>query len=415
MNYTFHKENRTALYQKLAPNTALVLFSGKPIRKTGDEDYLFFADRSFVYYTGIEQQESVLLAVKGAESTHETIFMLPPDPMAERWTGVRLKPQEVTDRSGITDVQFCEQFLPTLRKLLTEGVTTLYLDFDRLSDQEQPVRQAYFLADLVKKEFPYTPLSNIHNQIRIQRTIKKPCELDAMRYAETITAEGILAMMRASKDGMYEYQYKAEFDYALAQRGVLNPGFPSIISAGKNNFQIHYHSYQGQAHNGDLVLNDVGACWDNEINDVSRSWPVNGKFNDRQKLLYECAYATSNHMFEILKPGYKMSFVDQEIRRYNFERLHDAGVCKKFEDIGTYMWHGGAHHVGYDVHDVVDVQGGEILIQPGMVFCIDVGIYHEEWGIGFRLEDNCLITEHGCENLSAVTPRSVEDIEGIMG
>jgi Xaa-Pro aminopeptidase len=415
MNYTFHKENRTELYEALAPNTALVLFSGTPIRKTGDEDYLFFADRSFVYYTGIEQQESVLLAVKGAETTHETIFMLPPDPMAERWTGVRLKPQEVTDRSGIADVQFCEQFLPILRKLLTEGVTTLYLDFDRLSDQEQPVRQAYFLAKQVKKEFPYIPLSNIHNQIRIQRTIKKPCELDAMRYAETITAEGILAMMRASKDGMYEYQYKAEFDYALAKRGVLNPGFPSIISAGENNFQIHYHSYQGQAHNGDLVLNDVGACWDNEINDVSRSWPVNGKFSDRQKLLYECAYATSNHMFEILKPGYKMSFVDQEIRRYNFERLRDAGVCQKFEDIGTYMWHGGAHHVGYDVHDVVDVQGGEILIQPGMVFCIDVGIYHEEWGIGFRLEDNCLITENGCENLSAVTPRSVEDIEGIMG
>jgi Xaa-Pro aminopeptidase len=415
MNYTFHKENRAELYRALAPNTALVLFSGTPIRKTGDEDYLFFADRSFVYYTGIEQQESVLLAVKGAESTHETIFMLPPDPMAERWTGVRLKPQEVTDRSGIADVQFCEQFLPTLRKLLTEGVTTLYLDFDRLSDTEQPVRQAYFLAEQVKKEFPYIPLSNIHNQIRIQRTIKKPCELDAMRYAETITAEGILAMMKASKDGMYEYQYKAEFDYALAKRGVLNPGFPSIISAGKNNFQIHYHSYQGQAHNGDLVLNDVGACWDNEINDVSRSWPVNGKFSDRQKLLYDCAYATSNHMFEILKPGYKMSFVDQEIRRYNFERLRDAGVCQKFEDIGTYMWHGGAHHVGYDVHDVVDVQGGEILIQPGMVFCIDVGIYHEEWGIGFRLEDNCLITENGCENLSAVTPRSVEEIESIMG
>jgi Xaa-Pro aminopeptidase len=290
----------------------------------------------------------------------------------------------------------------------------LYLDFDKLSEDEQPVRQAFQLAEYLKKEFPYVRLLNIHNQIRVQRTIKKPCELDAMRYAETITAEGIKAMMRASRDGMYEYQYKAEFDYALAQRGVLNPGFPSIISAGKNNFQIHYHSYRGQAHDGDMVLNDVGACWDNEINDVSRGWPVNGRFNDRQRLLYTCAYETSNHMFEILKPGYKMSFVDQEIRRFNYERLHEAGVCDRFENIGTYMWHGGAHHVGYDVHDVVDVKGGEIIIQPGMVFCIDVGIYHEEWGIGFRLEDNCLITEDGCECLSVVTPRSIEEIEEIM-
>ena len=164
-----------------------------------------------------------------------------------------------------------------------------------------------------------------------------------------------------------------------------------------------------------MVLNDVGACWDNEINDVSRGWPVNGKFSEKQALLYNCAYNTSNYMFDILKPGLPMSFVDQEIKRYNFEQLKNAGVLSKFEDIGTYMWHGGAHHVGYDVHDEVDVKDGKRLLEPGMVFCVDVGIYHEEWGIGFRLEDNCLITENGCENLSAVTPRSIEDIEAFMG
>ena len=110
-----------------------------------------------------------------------------------------------------------------------------------------------------------------------------------------------------------------------------------------------------------------------------------------------------------------MSFVDQEIRRYNAEQLKQAGVLKDTADVGTYMWHGGAHHVGYDVHDMVDIKGGQRSLEPGMVFCVDVGIYHEEWGIGFRLEDNCLITESGCENLSSVTPRSIEDIEAFMG
>lgn len=220
-------------------------------------------------------------------------------------------------------------------------------------------------------------------------------------------------MMRASKPGMYEYQYKAEFDYALAQRGVLAPGFPSIISAGNNNFCIHYYDYRGQSKDGDMILNDVGAVWDYEINDVSRGWPCNGKFSERQKLLYQCAYNTSEYMFRTLKPGIPMKEVDNMVRKYNFEQLKQAGVCSNYEDIGTYMWHGGAHHVGFDVHDVVDAK--ERLTAPNMVFCVDVGIYHEEWGIGFRLEDNCLITENGCENLSHAIPRTIEQIEGIMG
>ena len=416
MKREFHQENRSSLYQTLPPGSLLLLFGGRAPRKTGDENYPFFADRSFVYFTGIEQEDSILAVLVDQDSAKEVLFMLPPDAHAERWNGKRFSPQEAQDISGISDFRYLTDFPAFLDKCLSSGdISSLYLDFDRKRPEEQPVRQAFLLAEQVKREYPYIPISNIHPQIRLQRTIKKPCEIEAMRYAETITRDGILAMMRASRDGLYEYQYKAEFDYALAQRGVLSPGFPSIISAGQNNFCIHYYSYKGQAHDGDMVLNDVGACWDNEINDVSRGWPVNGRFSEKQRLLYTCAYNTSNHMFEILKPGLPMAFVDQEIRRYNFGQLKEAGVCENFEDVGTYIWHGGAHHVGYDVHDEVDVQDGKRLLEPGMVFCVDVGIYHEEWGIGFRLEDNCLITPDGCENLSAVTPRSIEEIEAFMG
>ncbi len=415
MDKTFHMENRDTLYNTLAPGSLLLLFSGHAVRKTGDENYPFFADRSFVYYTGIEQADSVLAVLKDQSGVSEMLFMLPPDLLAERWTGVRLRPEEAEALSGVQKIRYHSGFLPMLQRLLANGITTVCLDLDKESPQEQPVRQAFQLAAWLNREYPSVRLENVHGQIRAQRTIKKPCEIDAMRKAEAITSEGIKAMMRAARDGIYEYQLKAEFDYALAQRGVLSPGFPSIVSAGKNNFCIHYYSYKGQAHDGDMVLNDVGACWDNEINDVSRGWPLNGKYNEKQKLLYTCAYNTSNHMFSTLRPGLPMSFVDQEIRRFNFEQLKDAGVCDKFENVGTYIWHGGAHHVGYDVHDAVQVDGGRRLLEPGMVFCVDVGIYHEEWGIGFRLEDNCLITEDGCENLSAVTPRSIEDIEAYMG
>lgn len=415
MNKQFHKDNRTTLYRSLSANSLLLLFSGQSVRKTGDEDYPFFADRSFVYFTGIEQVDSIFAAVRGDNDVEECLFLLPKDMMAERWTGRRLSSEEAYERSCIPTIKELDSFLLFFKEKITAGIHTIYLDFDRLKEKEYPVRPAFQLAEWLKINYPAIKLENINPQIRLQRTIKKPCEIEAMRYAETITSEGIKAMMRAAKDGMYEYQLKAEFDYALAQRGVIYPGFPSIISAGQNNFCIHYYGYKGQMHDGDMVLNDVGACWDNEINDVSRGWPVNGKFSEKQALLYTCAYNTSNHMFDILKPGLPMAFVDQEIRRYNAEQLKQAGVIKDISDIGTYMWHGGAHHVGYDVHDMVDVKGGQRLLEPGMVFCVDVGIYHEDWGIGFRLEDNCLITENGCENLSSCTPRSIEDIEAFMG
>ncbi len=415
MKKEFHKENRQALYDSLEPGSLAVLFSGHAPRKTGDEYYPFFANRSFVYMTGIEQENSILSVFKTAASSwEETLYVLPPDFIEERWTGKRLTETEAQDASGIEHIKYIREFLVFLdQKIQTNQVERIYLDFDKLKEEE-PDSDAYKLASYVKNRYPFILIKNLQPQIRKQRTIKKPCEIEAMKSAEQITKAGIIAMMQSSKPGMYEYQYKAEFDYTLATHGILAPGFPSIISAGKNNFCIHYYSYRGQAQDGDMVLNDVGACYDNLINDVSRGWPCNGKFSEKQRLLYECAYATSNYMFGILKPGIPMKDVDLTARKYNFEQLKNIGLCSRYEEVGKYIWHGGAHHVGYDVHDLVSPIA-QMVTAPGMVFCVDIGIYCEEWGIGFRLEDNCLITENGCENLSAVTPRSIEEIEAVMG
>lgn len=414
MKKEFHQENRKTLYDSLKPGSLAVLFSGRAPRKTGDEYYPFFANRNFVYMTGIEQENSILAAYKTDASAEETVYLLPPSITEERWTGRRLTETEAFDLSGIGTVKYIAEFKTALDQLIRSSrIENLYLDFDKLTEEE-PDSDSYKLAAYVKSRYPFVGIQNLQPQLKKQRTIKKPCEIEAMKKAEQITRAGIIAMMQASKPGMYEYQYKARFDHTLAEHGVLAPGFPSIISAGRNNFYIHYYSCKGQAADGDMVLNDVGACYDNLINDVSRGWPCNGKFNEKQRLLYECAYATSNHMFGLLKPGIPMKEVDLTARRYNFEQLKTLGLCDKYEEVGKYIWHGGAHHVGYDVHDTVS-PAEDMITAPGMVFCIDIGIYCEEWGIGFRLEDNCLITEKGCENLSAVTPRSIEEIEAVMG
>ena len=407
MNASFYTQNRQNLYNTLPDGTLLCVYAGAALRKTADEDYPVYTDTNFLYLTGIEQAESVLLTVKNGGDMTETLLTLPPDFLKERWTGKRIKPDAATEVSGIADVRPTDE-LDDMIKSAAKGCRYVALDIDDMN-AKNPTQLAFQAR--VRELFPDGELYDVRPQLRRQRTVKAPCEIEAMRKAELLTTEGILSMMRASKPGMYEYQYKAEWDYALLTRGCKEPAFPSIISAGENNFCIHYYDYGGQAQDGDMILNDVGAKYDHMHTDVSRGWPCNGRFSDRQRLLYECAYRTSNHMFEILKPGLPMQFVDAEIHRYCGGLLCDIGLLDRPENEGRYMWHGGAHHVGFDTHDMVDASGD---IQPWWVFCVDVGIYVPEWGIGFRLEDNCLITEDGCENLSATTPRSIDDIEAVM-
>lgn len=413
MRAEYYEGNRKRLYEQLPAGSLIAVFSGEDTWKTGDETYLFFADRNFVYLTGLKNSRlSILLASKNADgSVQERLYLLPPDAYAERWTGVRVKPREAQQIAGICDVRFVESFEREFKALATSGsYEKLYLDLYRFTP-DSPDRPAHRLLQSVQRDFPYLQIGNADDLLSTLRLIKQPCEIEALREAEKITKAGILAMMRNSRPGKYEYQYKADFDHALGQFSPDGPGFPSIISAGKNNFCIHYYSYTGQAKDGDMILNDVGAQYDGMITDVSRGWPCNGHFSERQRVLYECVLATSDYMFSIIRPGMRMEEVDATIRKYNAERLVEAGVLNCVDEIGTYMWHGGAHHIGYDVHD--RVKRPEI-IAPGMVFCVDIGVYHEEWGIGFRLEDNCLVTEHGCENLSAGIPRTIEDIEAVM-
>lgn len=412
MDKSFYIGNRNSLYSMLPGGSLLAVFSGTEVIKTNDEYYPFFADRNFVYLTGLTCKEAVLLASKDADgSVNERLYILPPDPHAERWTGVRVKPYEAEAVSGVKDIRSTEAFIKDFRALAWSGnYGSLYLDLYKSDDANRDRAQHEF-KHYVHHNLPFMLFGNSDPLFRKLRLYKKPCEIEALRTGEKITGEGILAMMRSSEPEMPEYLYKAEFDRAIHAYAPYIYGFPPIISSGVNNFIIHNYAYDGTAHDGDMVLNDVGVMWDFLITDVSRSWPCNGKFSDRQRLLYECALATSDYMFSIVKPGMRMDAVDATIREYNAKLLVDAGVLDDAANIGKYMWHGGAHHIGFDVHDVVATPE---FIAPGMVFCIDVGIYHEDWGIGFRIEDNCLITEDGCENLSAGIPRRIDDIENVM-
>ena len=414
MDKTFHEENRQKLYRSLGEGSLFLCFAGQAPHQSADADYPFFANRNFVYLTGLdglEPHDFILMAEKADGTVTETMFILPPDPLAERWTGRRLTPEEVEERSGVTRIQPLTQFETLFHRAASSGkYHSVVMDLWKNRPEDLP-DQAHRFAARLRTDYPGLQIFSCHRQLCSQRTIKKPCEIEAMKRAMTVTKAGIEAMMGISRPGLYEYEYKAAYDQALTSRGVLTPAFPSIISAGANNFCIHYYSYTGQAQDGDMLLNDVGAQWDGICTDVSRGWPCNGKFSPRQRDLYQCAYETSEYMFRTIKPGMPMADVDVVSHKYCCELLKDLGLLSSYEEIGKYMWHGGAHHVGYDVHDQVDMTRP---VAPGMVFCVDIGIYVEDWGIGFRLEDNCLVTETGCVNLSADIPRKLEDIEAFM-
>lgn len=410
MDRSFHQGNRNTFYESLENGTIALFFSGHAFRKTADEFWPFYANRNFLYLTGIEKDNLILMAEKTEDGVHEIMFILPSDDHLERWNGKRIKPEEVLAISGVKDVRLVDVFPSYLHRMLSSGdFPNVTLDLYRCGENDEET-EAFLWARRIREDQPSVRILNSNRQLRIQRTYKQPCEIEAIREAAKITRAGIVAMMKAAKPGIWEYQLKAEFDYALAQHGCLSPAFPSIVSSGENNFCIHYYDYRGQAKDGDMILNDVGAQYDHLFNDVSRGYPVNGIFSEKQRALYMCALNTSNYMFSIIKPGMKMADVDRIAREYNFEQLKVLGLCDRLEDVGKYIWHGGAHHVGYDTHDCVEAK----IVEPNMVFCVDIGIYCEEWGIGFRVEDNCLVTENGCENLTAAIPRTIEEIESVM-
>ena len=203
MKAEFHIANRQRLYAEMADGSAAVLFSGHAPRQSADAYYTFFTNRNFLYLTGIRFAGLVLLAVKTGGAVQEMIYILPPDLLKERWTGRRPKADEVLAQSGISDIRFVERFEDDLHKVLNSGsVTRLYLDLYRHTPDEAP-DEAHQLAHRVQAGYPFVQVENILPALKRLRTLKAPCEIDAMRRAMTVTREGILRMMRASRPDMY--------------------------------------------------------------------------------------------------------------------------------------------------------------------------------------------------------------------
>lgn len=406
------QRRRAHFYNHLQAGEAAILFAGAPPRKTADAHYPFFANRNFYYLTGILQTNSVFLAINVGGTIKETLFIHDKDMMAERWNGYRISHQEAAHASGISDIRSINVFDEALTEILASGsITAIWYDFDKYDEGRKDAPQNKHSEALLAIH-PWLQFKNAYPVICAARTIKDAGEVAEIRNAMAITRDAIHAMMKAAKPGMYEYQLEGVFTKVLADAGVRESAFGNIVSAGRNNFYIHYEEPTGVLCDGDLILTDVGARKNEYVSDISRAFPVNGKFTAPQKEVYSIALQVNKELMGLLVPG-KISF--EEIEAYSRKRvgelLVEAGYLGKDEDVSKYYWHKGTHHIGLDVHDV-GPPGNPIA--PGMVFTIDVGIYMEDKNIGFRVEDNVVITDTGYEHLSAGIVREIDEIEAMM-
>jgi len=411
MDKQFRIENRRRMAAQMGENDVMLFFSGENVRKTADENYPFFTNRNFLYLTGVQQEQSALLIKKMNGVVSESLFVLKPDPAREVWTGRRLTDDELNEISGIEQIEDINSLNRAMDALLaSQPMMTLWLCLDALAPERHFDLEREF-ANSIRKRHPQVLIKNSYPLVCALRKVKSPGEVDAIRKGMQITEAGIRRMMRAAKPGMLEYELEAEFNAELAAHGQRHPEFPSIIAAGGRIFYLHYSHLMGRAADGDLILTDVGAGYDEYATDISRVFPVSGRFSERQAQIYRAAYAANRAVMAQIRPGVPFSMPNRVTREVSFEGLKALGLLNDLADIGKYVWHGTTHHVGLDTHDV---GGYEEPMAENMVFTVDAGIYVREWGIGLRIEDNVLVTADGCENLSASIPATIEEIEDLM-
>ena len=407
----FFTLNRTDLYRSLEEDAVLVVFAGRAPRRSADTMYPFFADRNFFFLTGFEEPEAVLVAAKSPGQVEERLYVLPKDELRERWTGKRSTAEEACGLSGVEGILAIDRFEEDLKSLLDGGrFHSVALDLSGYDAHpgDDPVRR---FANRIRRDHPQVGIENVHGRLSAMRSVKKPEEIALVRAAVERTGRGIRAIIGACRPGAMEYELAAAFHHSLEREGCLEPAFPSIVATGRNVFYLHYDRPTATLQDGDLVQLDVGASAGGLNADISRVLPVNGHFTARQRGLYELVLQCQQAAFDALRPGVSLKDVNESSRETAFLGLREFGLVESREQVGDYFWHGVSHHLGMDVHDT-GTSGAPAA--AGMVVTVEPGLYVPEWGIGVRIEDDALVTEDGCVNLSASIPKEIAEIERLM-
>lgn len=407
----FVTQNRAEFAAKLPNDSIAVIFSGKLKKKLGDEFYPFTPDRNFYYLTAIDRPKLALMLVKKDDKVSEMLFTERFDEVKAKWVGAVIGADECKELSGIGEYGYLDEFYEVLSDKIFNGhAKNIYLDLEN-RDMET-YSPAIKLANKIRAQYPALNICDAHGVLAKMRQLKKPVELEKMQKAIDITARGIEAMMKNAAPDMYEYEIEAYFDFELKKAGVTDFAFKSIAAAGKNATVLHYSQNNCIARDGELILFDVGAQYGYYNGDITRTFPVNGKFSARQKQIYDIVLGGNRLIVNTIKPDIEFKSLNETLKAYYAEELKKIGLISKAEEVSKYYYHGVSHMLGLETHDVG--RHNEGLLKAGMVLTVEPGLYIAEEGIGIRIEDDVLVTEDGCKVLSEVIPRTTEAIERVM-
>jgi Xaa-Pro aminopeptidase len=451
------RARRARAMERLGP-TALGIFWSAPERVYSlDVEYEYRQDSSFLYLTGIDQPESILVLMPGNKTRKEILFIREADARREHWEGHSLTTAEAAAASGIQLVMTASQFEPFVAAMLskralgateeeyeafftaqTEGrakLSALLEPQPALSSPAGPARQ--FAASLRERFFGFT----VHDATPILaelRQIKTPYEQDVLRKSVAISSEAHKAGMRATAPGKFEYEVEAEIEAVYMRNGAMSWGYPSIVGSGPNSTILHYNRSGRKMEAGDVLLVDAAASYQGYTGDITRSYPVSGTYSREQRDIYEIVLAAQEAGMAAAKAGNRFPDIQaacDQVLRAGLVRL---GLVLETTGQQFKIWstHGVSHWIGMDVHDV----GIARPLAPGMAFVIEPGIYIREAAldalpktpenaafiekvrpalqkyrnIGVRIEDSFLLTDKGLERLSSGVPRTLDEVERFM-
>lgn len=405
------ENNRKKLIESMKENSLLILFAGSAPYRSADQVYKFTPNRNFYYLTGIDEPNVIVTILKTDKEAIETVYVEREDELMAKWVGRAISKDEASEVSGIKSTKYLDEFDSTISSYIDRrGISKIYLDLERQSINI-PSTKAQDMANTLRVKYPHLKIKNIFHNIAKLRMVKNDREVELIQKAIGITKEGILAMAKNLTPGMKEYEVEAYFDFKIKSLGASAHAFSTICAAGKNATVLHYEDNNQEAKDGDLILFDLGAEYDYYCSDISRTIPINGKFTDRQKQIYQIVLNAMKEVEKNTKPGLTLADLNNIAKKALAKGCMEIGLIEKEEEIGKYYFHSVGHSLGLDTHDVWILDS---KLEEGAVITNEPGLYIEEEGIGIRLEDDLLVTKDGCINLSKDIPVEIEDIEALM-
>lgn len=401
-----YSKRRELLAKSLENNSVAIFFSSD---NEYDPENGFKVNRNFYYLTGIDARDMALVLVNNNGNIEERIFIYPYDEVEARWVGGRMSEEEVTDISGIVNVLDYSEFEETIDQLMERSRGTDYTFYFDLFKKEIGNSIAITYANKLKEKHPGVDIKDVFKYIANLRLVKDEYEIECLSHAIEITNYGIKAMMKAIRPGLNEMVMEGVFNLALSQNVCNETSFKTIAASGKRATILHYSNNNEVMQDGELFLQDLGATYNHYCADITRTYPVNGKFSDRQKELYEVVLNAQRIVEANAKPGVNIRDLNRLVVDYYREELPKHGLT---EDVREYYYHSVSHHIGLDCHDADGGLG--LILKEGNVISNEPGIYVADEGIGIRIEDDLLITKEGAFNLSKNIIKEVSDIENFM-